>query len=918
MRIINVYYYGGKKMFCSQCGTKVNDGAKFCFNCGAKIVGTVLDTNKVVEVEKKIPEEFVVYVEGKCIEAYVQGKKMLAETFYKKADFYEVRPEQVKKIVLDCENKVSKIEKYIDGLYEECDEFELYEEEYDEITAFGNSLGFDDEEVDEIVDYYEQTYHVEEKQKLYSECVLAYIDDGKTHFNSSECVEKYQEVVYKVFEKNILYMEKLLEEQYGLSKEFELNQEQKDLIYLEGSKRFPEDAIVGIIFGYDKKNGILKFREEKEKQKVLESMTVFELYGEQVAYTREESVGIKIGKSYRKAFQTINNDFLDFYNNNDRTKEGYWDDVNKKVMFLIDTIYKAMRSTLEEKGVSQEHIFSINYMDIFKYWIPVFEDVDYQYNVICNGAEYAEYYRKIRKATRGKLIGGGFGLEGAFKGIATAGAINMMTGAAHSAVNFVGNIKSEWKKLQAIKDLFGYSLRDEITVVFQKTVQLVYTMELEILRNYGLQNVGVQLFYKDDNAPLTEFEVKAIQNNPFDVMLYESAIKTKGDAQCELDKIAAFTGIDILKIKEAYINEKFAGIELNKTNADNVFDDIQKAKAELGYVQKSKIEVELNRIKKEMDEEEICVYDVELFHDMRGSFGKPKLVNGKKWIYHDNDKLQEMRQKREEFVSAYNSMKTSEIKSMGETLEILERISSEYGIGKSVVKNLNDYILTKIVTSEMYLDRSGYIKVEQIGVFQCFSVNEYLRVCKMRYKIKEKYEYDSVSPYNAYKIYKDIKQIVGDELWGKKLLCQIHNKIDWQYLFGKEITKEAISEMYNDLIEGELIQDIPELLLREGKYDLEVYEGDKVHYSDAKQALDVLRFNKFVEIIIPTIIITDASDYIKKAQFVIDKKPECLKSEQLITALMNKILELQNNHSNGQNANKEKIGNVAPMPTSME
>ena len=40
------------------------------------------------------------------------------------------------------------------------------------------------------------------------------------------------------------------------------------------------------------------------------------------------------------------------------------------------------------------------------------------------------------------MVGGGFGLGGALKGTATAGAINAVTGMGHSVVNAVGNVGS--------------------------------------------------------------------------------------------------------------------------------------------------------------------------------------------------------------------------------------------------------------------------------------------------------------------------------------------------------------------------------------------------------------------------------------------------------------------------------------------
>lgn len=48
--------------------------------------------------------------------------------------------------------------------------------------------------------------------------------------------------------------------------------------------------------------------------------------------------------------------------------------------------------------------------------------------------------RERQKEGRSKVIGGGFGLKGAVKGMMTAGAINAATKAAHSAVNSMGDI----------------------------------------------------------------------------------------------------------------------------------------------------------------------------------------------------------------------------------------------------------------------------------------------------------------------------------------------------------------------------------------------------------------------------------------------------------------------------------------------
>lgn len=72
-------------------------------------------------------------------------------------------------------------------------------------------------------------------------------------------------------------------------------------------------------------------------------------------------------------------------------------------------------------------------------WLEAMEWVE-ELHCRLEGAYLSEEERRnIRKENRGQLIGGGFGISGAAKGIITAGAINAATGVAHSIFNSIGN-----------------------------------------------------------------------------------------------------------------------------------------------------------------------------------------------------------------------------------------------------------------------------------------------------------------------------------------------------------------------------------------------------------------------------------------------------------------------------------------------
>ena len=71
-----------------------------------------------------------------------------------------------------------------------------------------------------------------------------------------------------------------------------------------------------------------------------------------------------------------------------------------------------------------------------------FDEIAEQYDDIIAEQEAAEEYREERKAYRGRVEGGGFGVGGAIKGMAMAGAMNAVSGMGHSIVNAIGNANS--------------------------------------------------------------------------------------------------------------------------------------------------------------------------------------------------------------------------------------------------------------------------------------------------------------------------------------------------------------------------------------------------------------------------------------------------------------------------------------------
>ena len=106
------------------------------------------------------------------------------------------------------------------------------------------------------------------------------------------------------------------------------------------------------------------------------------------------------------------------------------------------------------------------------------------YNEIVAQQEAEEEYRAERKASRGRVVGGGFGVGGALKGMATAGAMNAISGAGHSIVNAFGNLgsaieassaKKELYNNASVKSLLREAVRDDVLSCFNAHIHFINT-----------------------------------------------------------------------------------------------------------------------------------------------------------------------------------------------------------------------------------------------------------------------------------------------------------------------------------------------------------------------------------------------------------------------------------------------------------
>lgn len=103
------------------------------------------------------------------------------------------------------------------------------------------------------------------------------------------------------------------------------------------------------------------------------------------------------------------------------------------------------------------------------------EDLLEPFDEIIQANSSAQQYRELRKESRSRVVGGGFGFEGAVKGMAAAGAMNAAAGIGHSIFNSIGNALDNASAKDAMKKIF----EDEKTIRSYSSIALFAVLDIE-------------------------------------------------------------------------------------------------------------------------------------------------------------------------------------------------------------------------------------------------------------------------------------------------------------------------------------------------------------------------------------------------------------------------------------------------------
>lgn len=241
----------------------------------------------------------------------------------------------------------------------------------------------------------------------------------------------------------------------------------------------------------------------------------------------------------------------------------------------IDNILDRLLDPIIKKGIdllSDYGVYDIDYntlqseylADSFNGLNDVLDKMLWEIDDIIQKQMDEKEYRQIRKATRGRVVGGGFGLGGAIKGMAQAGAINVTTGAIHSVGNIIGNTGSAISagaNKNAVYDKYRKILAGEIE---STAIMVIDTIMRCIQKNTGMRfdylidgkspnadiSKSILNNYREGKIPddkQLEQLIRALKNDLRKSEIYEAIWEKYGDESGDLKRMALFFGVPLEK-----------------------------------------------------------------------------------------------------------------------------------------------------------------------------------------------------------------------------------------------------------------------------------------------------------------------------------------------------------------------------------
>ncbi len=184
------------------------------------------------------------------------------------------------------------------------------------------------------------------------------------------------------------------------------------------------------------------------------------------------------------------------------------------------------------------------------------EDLLKPFDEILQANASAQQYRELRKESRGRVIGGGFGFEGAIKGMAAAGAMNAAAGIGHSIFNSIGNALDNASAQDAMKALFkDDNLIRKYTGIAYKAICVIQMIVLDLfeiknlIASEGDLNDGDEALFENlkkgriPDQEVSQIFIGLIQKDPYYPFFYDwgyEKFPEYKDTLIEMDRLMCY------------------------------------------------------------------------------------------------------------------------------------------------------------------------------------------------------------------------------------------------------------------------------------------------------------------------------------------------------------------------------------------
>lgn len=599
-------------MFCSECGTKVPEGAKFCFNCGAKLISNNISIQaqvvtkdvQTLNSEKDSGKEYECYIRKNIVNIfYEKHTEPLVEQFYKKANFYDLEPCDVDVLFAKVTDLLKKIDRYIANLFEETNEILLEEEQITELANYCKSFGIESEETRKILENYIVKNEVEEKRALFRMILEEYAVSGEKKREIIDTISPLKsvstETVYDEYVGVICKAEEFLEKNDCNAEcvtELEVPEDIEEQIKSLG---FNDEELELFYDGYEVYSGIYEHRERMITERVLSALDEkfavdLTLFGRKVHFGSKYFYYDFLSDTYRKILYDFHEeiDKIDKSQNNSMVKAA------EECQTYLDLALYMYFNEMELLEVEVDAELIETYEENGKKAINAIEALRKSYDDINERQRLEKEYRKLRKECRGRWEGGGFGVGGAIKGAVTAGAMNAVGGAMHSVFNGVGNLTSSMISNKE-KRTIGEGVWDVVDIIDDNILEIFKSLVQVLVDEYPELCYGRDTTNKKKEAELWG-------------KLETESLSGKMDIAVELITLNPYSAMNLLRIMVEF--SKYPDIsklfEREVEVVDKYFDTVGGLHDEF-----EKITKEIERLARK--KEEYSAEDIQLIRDVK-------------------------------------------------------------------------------------------------------------------------------------------------------------------------------------------------------------------------------------------------------------------------------------------------------------